>query len=135
MSDEQNQQGQQGYGAPPPGGGYGSPYGQQGQYGGGAYAPRQTNGMAIASLIAGILGLTLCTGLASPLALIFGYIGKNQIDESGGSQEGRGLAVAGIITGWIGVALVILVIVAIIALGGLAAIGAAFSGSEGGSFY
>jgi uncharacterized protein DUF4190 len=61
----------------------------------------QTNGLAIASLVLGIVWLG---GFGSILALVFGYIGKGQIDGSGGTQSGRGLAVAGIVLGWIGVA-------------------------------
>jgi len=61
---------------------------------------RGVNGMAVASLVLGILWLWW---IGSILALVFGYMGKAQIDASGGRQEGRGLAVAGIVLGWIGV--------------------------------
>jgi len=70
----------------------------------------QTNGYAIASLVLGILWLW---GIGSILALIFGYVGKNQIDESLGRQTGRGMAVAGIVLGWIGVGLLVLFIAAV----------------------
>lgn len=61
----------------------------------------KSNGMAIASLVLGILWLG---GLGSLLALIFGIIGKNQIDRSGGYQSGRGMAIAGIVLGIVGLA-------------------------------
>jgi hypothetical protein len=64
-----------------------------------------TNGKAIASLVLGIVWL--CS-LGSILALIFGYMAKNEIDESGGTQGGRGLAIAGIVLGWIGVGALLL---------------------------
>jgi hypothetical protein len=64
-----------------------------------------TNGMAIASLVLGILWLWW---LGSILALIFGYRGKSQIDRSGGQQSGRGMAIAGIVLGWIGVGTLVL---------------------------
>ena len=67
--------------------------------------------MAVASLILGIV--TLC-GIGSVLAVIFGYVGKGQIDRSGGAQGGRGLAVAGIVLGWVGVGFLVLTIVAAI---------------------
>jgi hypothetical protein len=71
-----------------------------------------TNGFAIASLVLGILWIWW---LGSILALVFGYVGKNQIDRGGRVQGGRGLAVAGIVLGWIGVAiLALLIILAII---------------------
>ena len=59
--------------------------------------------MAIASLVLGIVGFW-------PLALVFGYVGKGQIDRSGGREGGRGLAIAGIVLGYVGLAFTILVI-------------------------
>src|SRR5581483_6890252 len=61
---------------------------------------QSTNGFAIASLVLGILWLYW---IGSVLALVFGYVAKGQIDRSGGYQGGRGLAIAGIVLGWIGV--------------------------------
>jgi len=61
--------------------------------------------MAIAALVSGILGLTMCPGLASIFALIFGYVGRGQIERSGGQEGGHGIALAGIVMGWIGVIL------------------------------
>src|SRR5687767_3096978 len=59
------------------------------------------NGFAIASLVLGILGLVgFPPFIPSILALIFGYKGKREIDRSDGLQQGRGLAVAGIVLGW-----------------------------------
>ena len=70
--------------------------------------PSKTNGMAIASLVLGIVWLWW---LGSVLALVFGYVGKSQIDRSGGRETGRGMAVAGIVLGWIGVAVLVTIIV------------------------
>lgn len=68
-----------------------------------------TNGLAIASLVLGIAGLVFYVcGVASILALVFGYMARNQIDQSGGAQQGRGMAMAGIITGWIGVGILVI---------------------------
>jgi hypothetical protein len=61
--------------------------------------------MAIASLVLGILWLDW---IGSVLALIFGYIALGQIKQL--QQGGRGLAIAGITLGWIGIALLALVI-------------------------
>jgi hypothetical protein len=69
------------------------------------YRSTSTNGMAIASLV---LGIVFMCGIGSILALIFGYMARSQIDESGGTQSGRGMAIAGIVLGWIGVGLAIL---------------------------
>jgi hypothetical protein len=76
-------------------------------YGGGRPVA-QTNGMAVASLVVGILWLFW---IGSVLALIFGYVGKGQIDRSGGAQSGRGMAIAGIVLGWVGVGFLALIIV------------------------
>ncbi|MFL5767099.1 MAG: DUF4190 domain-containing protein [Actinomycetota bacterium] len=76
-----------------------------GQPGGPAPSPDanepRTNGMAVASLVLGVLWLGW---IGSVLALIFGYVAKGEIDRSNGRQTGRGLAIAGIVLGWIGVA-------------------------------
>jgi len=68
----------------------------------------KTNGLAIASLV---LGIVWIYGIGSILALVFGYQAKKQIDASGGRESGRGMAIAGIVLGWIGVGLLVLVII------------------------
>ena len=60
----------------------------------------KTSGLAIASLILGILWLG---GVGAVLALIFGIAGKSRINHSEGQQGGQGLANAGIILGIIGI--------------------------------
>lgn len=57
-----------------------------------------TNGLAIASLVLGIVWLF---GLGSLLALVLGLVALRQIKRSG--QEGRGLAIAASILGAIGI--------------------------------
>jgi hypothetical protein len=65
----------------------------------GAVIRASTNGLAIASLVLGIVWLA---GLGSLLALIFGLKARRQIDWSNGTQGGRGMATAGIVLGIIG---------------------------------
>ena len=72
------------------------------------YVAASTNGLAVASLV---LGIVWIFWIGSILALVFGYVAKGQIDRSGGRESGRGLAVAGIVLGWVGVATLILVLV------------------------
>jgi ABC-type lipoprotein release transport system permease subunit len=55
--------------------------------------------MAVASLVLGIFWLFW---IGSVLALVFGYIARNQIRQR--PQKGAGLATAGIVLGYIGVA-------------------------------
>lgn len=74
------------------------------------YAPAQAvNGLAIASLVLGILWVYW---VGSILALVFGYMALKQIRER--SETGRGMAIAGVVLGWIGVATGVLLIVAVI---------------------
>ena len=70
----------------------------------------KTNGMAIAALV---LGIVFIYGVGSILALVFGYQAKGQIDRSNGTETGRGMAVAGIVLGWIGIGLILLIIIAV----------------------
>jgi len=72
-----------------------------------------TSGMAIASLILGILWIG---GLGSILAVIFGHIARKEIREGRASAQGGGLALAGIIMGWVGIVALIAYIIFIIAL-------------------
>lgn len=90
---------------PPPGQPYG-PYPQPVPWA----MSRPTNGMAVASMVLGILWLYW---IGSILALIFGYIARRQIRERG--ESGNGMAIAGIVLGWVGVgvALVLLVVLLI----------------------
>ena len=81
-----------GYSQPYPGGGF-SPY---------PAAPKN-NGLAIASLVCSILGL--CCGVGGVLGVIFGFVARGQIKRSGGAQQGSGLAMAGIIVGFVVIAL------------------------------
>lgn len=72
---------------------------------------RGTNGLAIASLVLGVLWLYW---IGSILALIFGYVARRQIKRSG--QDGNGLAIAGIVLGWIGVAVMVVVIILLVSV-------------------
>src|SRR4030095_17032574 len=80
-----------------------------GHYPHGQYAPTptqtRTNGFSIAALALGILWVWW---VGSILALIFGYVAKSQIDRSHGTESGRGMAIAGIVLGWIGVGTLLL---------------------------
>lgn len=65
------------------------------------------NGMGIAALILGIVGLVSCCFVVpSVLAIVFGVIGNRKAKE--GSATNGGMAMAGLIMGIIGVALAVL---------------------------
>lgn len=68
-----------------------------------AEAAGASNGMCVASLVLGIIGLpTFCLGILPALAIIFGIIGYNQVSNSAEGAGGKGMAIAGIICGCIG---------------------------------
>ncbi len=75
---------------------------------------RPTSGMAVASMVLGILWLYW---IGSILALIFGYQARKEIDREPGRLEGRGMATAGIVLGWVGLgALTIVILIVLITL-------------------
>lgn len=57
--------------------------------------PPRTSGMAVASLVCGILGLFTC--ITAPVGLVLGIIANSQIRRSQGRLTGSGLAITGII--------------------------------------
>jgi len=67
-----------------------------------------TSGFAIASMVLGILWMYW---VGSILALVFGYIALHRIKASAGYVKGRGMAIAGVVLGWVGIALLALTIV------------------------
>jgi hypothetical protein len=74
--------------------------------------PARTNGFAVAALVLGIIWIYW---IGSILALVFGYVAKGQIDSSNGTQSGRGMAIAGIVLGWVGVGILLLMLVLVAA--------------------
>ena len=73
-----------------------------------AAAPRSTNGLAIAAMV---LGIVWVYWIGSILALIFGYVARGQIRNANGSQGGNGMAIAGIVLGWVGIGTLALMVI------------------------
>ncbi len=71
-------------------------------------AYQTTSTTAIISLIAGILGWTIVPTIGAIVAVITGYMAKSEIRQSGGRVTGDGLATAGLILGWVHLALVVI---------------------------
>jgi hypothetical protein len=69
----------------------------------------ETSGKAIASLVLGIGGFLIFPVVLSILAIVFGRSAKREIAERPG-LGGAGLATAGIVLGWIGVALTVIAV-------------------------
>lgn len=89
---------------PPPGGGGFVPPPPVGYTPGAmAYAGTRNDGLAIASLICGIVGIAcffICLGVVlGPAAAIMGFISRQRIAASGGTLGGGGMALAGLILG------------------------------------
>jgi hypothetical protein len=89
--------------APPP---YPYPYAYPVPY----QQPTRTNGLAVSSLICGLVWFWW---LGSACAIVFGHVALNQIKRSEGRQTGSGMAIAGLVLGYL--ALVVLVITLIVA--------------------
>lgn len=67
-----------------------------------------TSGLAITSLVAGILGWTIAPMIGSIVAVITGHMAKNEIRRSGGLINGDGMATAGLVLGYVSLALAVL---------------------------
>ncbi|GAA5192980.1 hypothetical protein GCM10023322_53760 [Rugosimonospora acidiphila] len=77
-------------------------------------AGARNNGLAIASLCVSLGGLVFLVcygggGLLGIVGAILGHVAKSQIKQRG--EAGRGMALAGIIIGWVSVALGVLVLI------------------------
>ena len=77
----------------------------------------------------------LCTGgiflIGSIVAVVTGHMGRKQIKESGGMQGGDSLAMFGLILGWVGIALNLIMFCLVI----LAVFGLTLMGPEIGSVF
>ena len=74
---------------------------------GAAYSAK-TNTLAIVSLVTSIVGLSL-------IGIITGHISMSQIKKTG--EQGRGLAIAGLVIGYVGIALGIIGVMVFVASG------------------
>lgn len=72
-------------------------------------AARPTNGLAIASLATSAGGI-IFFGLPCVVGVVLGFVALSQIKNSGGAQQGRGLAIAGVIVGFTIIAMALLLI-------------------------
>lgn len=66
-----------------------------------ALTPPQNSGLAITSLVLGCLGFLTC-GLTGIPAVICGHIAQSQIGKSAGRLTGGGMAIAGLVMGYLG---------------------------------
>ena len=73
------------------------------------YYPRsRTSGLAVSSLVLGIVGFFFVTAI---LAVVFGHVSLSQIKRSLGAVTGRGMAIAGLVLGYLWLAFFVVIIV------------------------
>lgn len=70
----------------------------------------RTSGKAIASMICSIAGFFVFFLVGQIVGLVLGYNAKKEIRASRGRLDGEGFATAGIIIGWVGIAVDLLII-------------------------
>jgi len=68
------------------------------------YGHRRTSGLAVAALACGIAGLVVFPVLASIAAIVLGIMARDELRRDP-TLDGEGMATAGLVLGWIGVAL------------------------------
>lgn len=85
-------------------------------------SPRQTSTTAILSLVFGLLSWLLLPFIGAIGAIICGHLARGEIRRSNGQIDGDGLAIAGLVLGYLQFALTLLFIIGMLVLfGGLAA--------------
>ena len=80
--------------------------------------PRTTNTLAIISFICGLLGLMgsiPSVGVINLAAIVMGHMARSQIRQNP-NEDGAGIALAGLIMGYIGLLIVPLVVLAIVVI-------------------
>jgi prepilin-type processing-associated H-X9-DG protein len=75
----------------------------------------KTSLLAIWSLILGVVSITGCGMIAGLPAIICGFMARSKIKDSSGELQGNGMAMGGLITGFIGTVLTTLAVLGILA--------------------
>ncbi|HLK05070.1 MAG TPA: DUF4190 domain-containing protein [Candidatus Acidoferrum sp.] len=104
---------------PPPASNYAQPSPAAPALQGDAYPapPAETSGKATGSLVAGIAAYVIAPFFGAIVAIVLGHLGLSEIKKSAGRLKGEGLAIAGLVLGYIQVAgLPFILIIAAIAI-------------------
>ena len=75
--------------------------------------PEATNGLAMASLVCGLMEV-FTLGITAIPAVILGHVARGQIRRTG--ERGDGMATAGLVLGWLGIAFFLLIVVGVAAM-------------------
>jgi len=82
-----------------------------------ATAPAETSGKATASLISGIAAYVVAPFIGAIAAVVLGHLGLSEIKKSAGRLKGDGMAIAGLVLGYLQIAgLPFILIIAAIAI-------------------
>ena len=97
--------------------------------------PTQSSTLAIISLIGGILGWVGVLGIGPLVAIICGHMAKSEISKAAGRITGGGMATAGLILGYLNLALSVVVlcvfiVLPLLGLGGVAICGPLFGSGQ-----
>lgn len=93
---------------------------------------RTTSPLAIVSLVTGLLSWVVLPLIGALVAIVCGHMARSEIRRDPDHLEGDGLALAGLILGWVNLTLMVLTVLAILVFfGGLAAF-LAFVAAQGG---
>jgi hypothetical protein len=88
---------------------------------------KQTSTLAVVSLVFGILAWILVPVIGAIVAIITGHMARSEIRRSGGAIEGDGLAVAGLVLGYVSLLLGLAVLFFVIFVIGLVGVAAVFA--------
>ena len=72
-----------------------------------------TNGLAVASLVCGLMEV-FTLGITAIPAVILGHVARGQIRRNG--ERGDGMATTGLVLGWLGIAFFVLIVVGVAAM-------------------
>jgi hypothetical protein len=76
---------------------------------GGIPASKPADALAVCAMVFGVLGI-ICIQIFSPVAVICGHIALKRANENGDRSANKGLAIAGLVTGYLGLMILIVII-------------------------
>lgn len=81
----------------------------------------QTSATAVISLVFGILSWTMLPLIGAIVAIVTGHVARSEIRHSQGATTGDGMAIAGLVLGWLQLLFVFLLVgAALLFFGGIA---------------
>lgn len=75
---------------------------------------RPVSGLAVASLVCGLLGVVTCTFFPGIAAVVCGHMALSRMKEPGVDMDGKGMAVTGLVSGYLSVAVMVLFVLLVL---------------------